>query len=170
MTAPSDPCARIGWIARNGDFFACCEYCHKYIAEDIVKLCLGAFTGEVSYAGEQYALEQAGWAKIYGDGSCFVSEYDKGWTLEMIDTLGKLVMVWNEVPQDKIITKVMSNPEDYELPYGWSRPDVSNFMVELRNSYKHAQGLYGDNEVVPCELESPEGYFISTRIGYSTGD
>lgn len=139
---PSAPCARMGLISPEGEFYPCAYTAHKDLAYMLCEKYYGGGDG-------LYYLEQHGWISIGASASIHMpmnKDFDllDTFTERQKDTMRAIVEAfeqkeadnpdidWNRVLQD--------NPEDYYLVGFWTYPcdnlpENNTFAQKLRYCY-----------------------------------
>lgn len=164
---PNPPCARLGWIAPNGDFYPCAYTAHEDLADSLAKL----FSLR-SYAGPERALEQAGWMALKG-GATLGLESESRISQDARNTLRRLVEEFELAeatnPDTDWTDALTDNPEGYSLQVWCTSPGPrgESLAREMRALYDL---YFADVPDAPRgTLKTPSPYRIR-RPGEHPGD
>lgn len=147
---PQPPCARLGWIAPNGDFYPCAYVAHNDLAYKLTMKLYGEYNG--SFYG---AMEKRGWIAIMGGGIFTVKERSEGlyqYTAAQKETMLKITEAFEAVelenPDFDWTAELLKNPEGYSLQ-NWITSPTDNmycktFAKSLRECYEFYCGDYLD--------------------------
>lgn len=129
LPEPQPPCARMGWVSPDGEFYPCAYCCHRGLAE---RLCV-KFYGE---QGSSIRLEREGWLKIQEYG--YRSE-DGPWPQPMKDTFTAIVEAFELATDEQIERNLYWNAEHYDKAMGWSVPNADG---TIRETLRQCVDLY----------------------------
>lgn len=169
---PQEPCARLGYIAPNGDFYPCGYVCHNGAAE-----ALGRKFYPNEYIRDDYGLQKKGWIAIKGgaliiwrdeSGSAFqpkgtVTEAQQNTLLKIIEAFEDAEALDPNINWDAILT---SNPEGYSAQTWLTRPTEDLFRGETFAKALRAQ-YEGDFNRGENRTEAPK---LLKRPGDHPGD
>ena len=130
---PSEPCARLGWIAPNGDWYPCSYTSHNDLADYLSAMYYDSHNGILE-------LERKNWIKIRG-GGCISVESDDLVTEAQKSTLKRIVDEFEFLSEDIDLTHILiDNPEGYTEQLWLTDPADEDFMDILRMNYKQIVG------------------------------
>ena len=169
MFAPKaqEPCARMGWIAPNGDFYPCGYVCHDDLAST---LCL---VFELSgWGGPTHSLEKAGWGKLGSSGLFSVDSATESQTKTLEEILAEFRRVKSENPEVNWNHVLMQNPEGYAEQNWFSLPDEDdNYIERLQDCLDLLTGEYARRIREHGPILAPEAGVLSKRVGeLNSGD
>jgi hypothetical protein len=166
---PQPPCARLGWIAPNGDFYPCAYTAHGDLADQ-----LSTLLGVEHYGGGERALEKAGWLALKGN-ACLGYDREEGISRDARDTFRRVVEEFElaeardpDINWEEVIT---DNPEGYGLQFWASSPAETHgetYAKAMRGCYEL---YFEDVPTTPLgELKPPTFGVRVRRVGEHPGD
>lgn len=168
---PQAPCARLGWISPDGDFYPCGYCCHNE---------LESLLGKKLYDTNYPQLRQRGWIEIK---SSAIISFERGRTIspEAKNTIRKIVEAFeHEEFVDSNIDwnkQLRHNPEGYDSQPGWSEPtdgyhSHNTYAQEMRHIYELLFGE-GDLDLTNVVNVTPDDVgdkILSKRLCSHPGD
>ena len=178
---PQEPCARLGWIAPNGDFYPC-AYCAHFDCADAIMETM--FAPEDRGWSADHCLLENKWMQIVGQGLCFMGrEKDKnerGWC-DDIEPSSEQLSTLKNIHAEFVIARangvnfnesLIKNPEKYLLQGWWTPPDKDHnienaILMDIRRWSGERPDLDGV-EVMDITLD--KFMVLSKRPGEHSGD
>lgn len=159
---PQEPCARLGWVSPDGDFYPCAYCCHTY---------LGIALGRLLYDSSWPKLREKGWIELKSGGLISI-EYNSIPSQAAKDTVRKVVEAFefeeSQNPDINWRARLEYNPEGYDKDTGWSDPTENLFGGDtyakaLRECYELYFGE-GDMDKEDMVLITPPMFGDNIRV------